>query len=333
LNKSDFAHNQVTADRLHDWNGANRIIMITGGLGFLGKYLVKRCLDLGHYVINIDCVNYAADRIIREEFARHPNYRCIETDIGALDHLPECDAIVNLAAESHVDASISNSSKFCSSNILGVQRLLELVRQKQATDRPRYIQISTDEVYGEAIDSSHLETDILRPSNPYSATKASADMLVMSWARTYYLDCNIIRPTNFYGLHQYPEKLIPKSCARLKRGRPALLHGNGNYVRCWLHVEDAVDAILTVLEKGKPNMIYNAGGNDYLKNIEIVRSLARILGTPENNAWIFTEDRLGQDHRYSVDSSRLRSLGWQPQRVFDRELEQIVQHSEFQRFL
>jgi len=158
-------------------------------------------------------------------------------------------------------------------------------------------------------------------------------MLVMSWARTYSLDCNIIRPTNYYGLHQYPEKLIPKSCARLKRGRPALLHGNGSYVRCWLHVSDAVDAILTVLERGKPSMIYNAGGDDYLKNIEIVRSLAKILGIPEDNAWIFTEDRLGQDHRYSVDSSRLRNLGWRPQRLFDKELEHIVQQSEFQRFL
>jgi dTDP-glucose 4,6-dehydratase len=321
------------ADRLHDWNGANRIILITGGLGFIGKYLVKRCLDLGHYVINVDCVNYAADRIAREEFARHPNYRGVETDITQLDYLPECDAIVNLAAESHVDNSISNSTKFCNANILGVQHLLELLRQKLPTDRPRFIQISTDEVYGEAIDGSHFETDILRPSNPYAATKAAADMLVMSWARTYHLDCNIIRPTNNYGLHQYPEKLIPKSCARLKRGRPALLHGDGSYVRCWLYVRDTVDAILTVLEKGKPNTIYNAGGNDYLKNIEIVRCLARILGIPENIAWNFSEDRLGQDHRYSVDSSRLRKLGWQPQHTFNKEIENIAQQSEFQRFL
>lgn len=329
----DFAHNHVVSDRLHDWNGSSRIILITGGLGFIGKHLVKRCLDMGHYVINVDCVNYAADRIVRGEFLSHPNYRFIETDIAKLDHFPECDAIVNLAAESHVDNSISDNTKFCNTNILGVQRLLELVRLKQPADRPRFVQISTDEVYGEAIDGPHLETDMLRPSNPYSATKAAADMLVMSWARTYHLDCNIVRPTNNYGPHQYPEKLIPKTCARLKRGRPALLHGNGGYVRCWLHVEDTVDAILMVLEKGEPNTIYNAGGDDYLENIEIVRRLARILSVPENNAWNFTEDRLGQDRRYSVDSTRLRALGWQPQRSFDEELECIAEQSEFQRFL
>ena len=330
---SDFANNHVVADRLHDWGEANRIILITGGLGFIGKHLVARCLELNHYVINVDCVNYAADRKVRDEFLRHKNYRSIEVDLADLDHLPESDVIVNLAAESHVDNSISDNTKFCRSNIFGVQRLLELVRMKQPADRPRFVQISTDEVYGEAIDGAHAETDILRPSNPYSATKAAADMLVMSWARTYHLDCNIVRPTNNYGPHQYPEKLIPKTCARLKRGRPALLHGNGGFVRCWLHVEDTVDAILTVLAKGKPNMIYNAGGNDYLENIEIVRRIAQILGVAENRAWKFTEDRLGQDRRYSIDSSRLKMLGWQPQRSFDTELETIVGQSEFQRFL
>jgi dTDP-glucose 4,6-dehydratase len=333
LNTPDFAHNYVIADRLHDWNGSSRIILITGGFGFIGKHLVKRCLDLGHYVINVDCVNYAADRIVREDFAPHPNYRCVETDIVQLNHLPECDVIVNVAAESHVDNSISNNSMFCSSNILGVQRLLELVRMKQPGDRPRFVQISTDEVYGEALDGRHPETAMLCPSNPYCATKAAADMLVMSWARTYHLDCNIIRPTNNYGPHQYPEKLIPKSCARLKRGRPALLHGNGRYVRCWLHVEDTVDAILMVLEKGLPNTVYNAGSDEYLENIEIVRRLARILGVAENKAWAFSDDRLGQDRRYSVDSTRLMSLGWRPRRAIDKELEDIVQQSEFQRFL
>ena len=333
MDTPDFAHNHVVSDRLHDWNGSSRIILITGGLGFIGKHLVKRCLAMGHFVINVDCVNYAADRIVREEFRQHPNYRCLEVDIARFDYLPECDAIVNLAAESHVDNSISDNTKFCNTNILGVQRLLELVRLKQSADRPRFIQISTDEVYGEAIHGPHRETAMLRPSNPYSATKAAADMLVMSWARTYQLDCNIVRPTNNYGPHQYPEKLIPKSCARLRRGRPALLHGNGDYVRCWLHVEDSVDAILTVLDKGEPNTVYNAGGEEYFENVEVVRRLARILKVPENDAWNFTEDRLGQDRRYSVDSTRLRTLGWKPRRSFDREIETIVEQSEFQRFL
>jgi dTDP-glucose 4,6-dehydratase len=330
---SDFADNHVIADRLHDWGESSRVILITGGLGFIGKHLVSRCLSLGHYVINVDCVNYAADRKIRQEFVSHKNYRCIEADLANLDHLPECDVIVNLAAESHVDNSISSNAKFCNSNILGVQRLLELVRQKQPADRPRFVQVSTDEVYGEAVDGSHAETDILRPSNPYSATKAAADMLVMSWARTYHLDCNIVRPTNNYGPHQYPEKLIPKSCTRLKRGRPALLHGAGGFIRCWLHVEDTVDALLTVLAKGAPNMIYNAGGFEYLTNIDIVRKIAAILGVSEERAYKFTEDRLGQDRRYSIDSSRLGDLGWSPKRSFDKELPTIVTQSDFQRFL
>ncbi|MEJ1934402.1 GDP-mannose 4,6-dehydratase [Nostoc sp. NIES-2111] len=307
--------------------------MITGGLGFIGKHLVRRCLELGHYVINVDCVNYAADRIVREEFARHANYRCYETDIAALEHLPECDVLVNLAAESHVDNSISNNSKFCHSNIIGVQRLLELVRMKQQSDRPRFIQISTDEVYGEALGTTHKESDILRPSNPYSATKAAADMLVMSWARTYHLDCNIIRPTNNYGPHQYPEKLIPKSCARLKRGRPAILHGDGSYVRCWLHVDDTAEAILTVIRKGAPNRIYNVAGPDYLENREVVYHLAAALGVPRQAAPSFTEDRLGQDRRYSLDSSRLHELGWRPSRSFDKEIQTIVHEADFRRFL
>ncbi|TCR70000.1 GDP-mannose 4,6-dehydratase [Bosea sp. BK604] len=333
MSEPDFAHNHVIAERLNLANGSGRIILVTGGFGFIGKHFIRRCLEAGHHIINVDRVNYAADRLVRAEFAKHPNYRVQEQDIAALDHLSECDVIVNFAAESHVDNSISDNTKFCLSNILGVQRLLELVRVKQPADRPRFIHISTDEVYGEALDGPHHETSILRPSNPYSATKAAADMLVMSWARTYHLDCNIVRPTNNYGPHQYPEKLIPKSCARLKRGRPALLHGNGSYVRCWLHVEDTVDAVLTVIEKGAANTIYNAGGVDYLQNIEIVRRLAQIIGVPETKAFGFTEDRLGQDRRYSIDSARLNALGWRPKRSFDKEIESIVEQSEFQRFL
>lgn len=333
MTEPDFAHNHVLSGRLHDWSSTGRIILVTGGYGFIGKHLVRRCLEMGHNVINVDCVNYAADRVVRDEFFHHPNYRAQEGDLAELGHLPECDIIVNLAAESHVDNSISDNTKFCMSNILGVQRLLELVRMKQPADRPRFIQISTDEVYGEALESAHQETNMLRPSNPYSATKAAADMLVMSWARTYGMDCNIVRPTNNYGPHQYPEKLIPKSVARLKRGLPAILHGNGSYVRCWVHVDDTVDAVLTVIHHGAPNTIYNAGGTEYLQNVDIVRRLARTLGVEENEAVSFVADRLGQDRRYSVDSSRLRALGWAPQRSFDTELEHIVQQSEFHRFV
>lgn len=328
----DFAFNHIIEERLHDWDGSNRIILVTGGLGFIGKHFVRRCLELGHQVINVDCVNYAADHIFREEFASHANYKLFENSIADLHFLPECDVIVNFAAESHVDNSISDNSMFRSTNVDGVQQLLELVRRKQPEDRPRFVQISTDEVYGDIMEGTHQESCPLRPSNPYAATKAAADMLIMGWARTYHLDCNIIRPTNNYGVHQYPEKLIPKSCARLRRGRPAILHGTGEYIRCWLHVEDTVDAVLAVLSKGSPNTVYNAGSVEYLRNVDIVTRLATELGVPEENALQFTENRLGQDHRYGLDSTRLNELGWKPKRSFDKELSKIVEPSEFHRF-
>ena len=313
--------------------GSRLIVLVTGGLGFIGKHFVQRCLDLRHWVTNIDSINYAADRSVREAFEAYPNYRFINRDIASLGQLPECDVIVNFAAESHVDNSIVANAQFLHSNVFGVQHLLDLTRSKEAADRPRFIQISTDEVYGDIVEGAHSETDRLCPSNPYSATKAAADMLVMSWARTYALDTNIIRPTNNYGPHQFPEKLIPKSCARLSRGRPAILHGDGSYQRCWLHVEDTVDAVLTVLANGEPNTIYNVAGDVHLKNIDILRRLARLFGVPESAAWSLTEDRSGQDQRYSLDDTRVRRLGWAPTRQFDTELEAIAHNFDFKRFL
>ena len=313
--------------------GSRLVIVVTGGLGFIGKHFVQRCLELRHWVTNIDAVNYAADRLVNENFETYDNYRFIEQDIACLDHLPESDALVNFAAESHVDNSIVTSRQFSHSNVLGVQHLLELTRMKQVADRPRFIQISTDEVYGDIADGAHAETDRLCPSNPYAATKAAADMLVMSWARTYRLDTNIIRPTNNYGLHQYPEKLIPKSCARFARGRPAILHGDGSYQRCWLHVEDTVEAILTILERGAANAVYNVAGDIHLANIDILRRLAALFGIAETEAWTHVEDRSGQDRRYSLDDTRIRALGWAPRRIFDEELGKIARDFDFKRFL
>src|SRR5713226_8275841 len=152
------------------------ILLVTGGFGFIGKHLIAEALRRGHFVINVDAMNYAADRVVGASFSTFQDYRFINADIAALDYLPECDIIVNFAAESHVDNSITNNTRFCHSNILGTQRLLDLPRNKQVADIPRFIQISTDEVYGDIISGSHKESDPLRPSNPYSATKAAADM-------------------------------------------------------------------------------------------------------------------------------------------------------------
>lgn len=310
-----------------------RLFLVTGGLGFIGKHFVKRCLDLGHYVTNVDIVNYAADRIAMQELAECENYRFIEADIAELTHLAETDYVVNFAAESHVDNSIADNRQFCLSNVLGVQRLLELTRARAPVDTPHFIQISTDEVYGDITNGAHRETDPLRPSNPYSATKAAADMLVIGWGRTYGVSYNIVRLTNNYGLHQYPEKLIPKSCRRMARGLPALMHGDGSYLRSWLHVEDSVDAIMTIIEKSEPSTIYNASGDLEVANREILLRLARLLGIEEEEAIVSVKNRVGQDLRYSLDDSRLRALGWKPRRDFDEELRNIVNNIDFRRFL
>jgi len=310
-----------------------KLVLVTGGLGFIGKHFVKRCLDLGAFVTNVDIVNYAADRFANEEFKAHSNYRHLEADVASLSHLPECDCLVNFAAESHVDNSIADSRKFCHSNIIGVQQLLELTRAKTASGAPHFIQISTDEVYGDIAEGRHTELDPLRPSNPYSATKAAADMLVIGWARTYGLRYNIVRMTNNYGLNQYPEKLIPKSALRMRRGLPALMQGDGSYLRCWLHVEDSVEAILTIINKGELNTIYNVRSDCELPNIEVLRKLAAVLGVPEKDAYIGIPNRVGQDIRYSLDDSRLRVLGWKPERNFDEELGKIAMGDDFRRFL
>jgi len=311
----------------------SKLVLVTGGLGFIGKHFVKRCLDLGDFVTNVDVVNYAADRFANEEFKVHSNYRHLEVDVANLGQLPQCDCLVNFAAESHVDNSIADNRQFCHSNIIGVQRLLELTRAKSASGAPHFIQISTDEVYGDIVKGRHTELDPLRPSNPYSATKAAADMLVIGWARTYGLRYNIVRMTNTYGPNQYPEKLIPKSAFRMRRGLPALMHGDGSYVRSWLHVEDSVEAILTVINKGEPNTVYNVHGDSEIPNIEVLRKLAVVLGVPEKDAYIGIPNRVGQDIRYSLDDSRLRALGWKPARNFDEELSKIAVGDDFKRFL
>jgi dTDP-glucose 4,6-dehydratase len=311
---------------------SSEIYVVTGGLGFIGKHFIRKCLEDGRFVKNIDRQSYAADRLVNDEFRAFRNYQFIEADIVTLDFLPECDVLVNFAAESHVDNAITNARNFCQTNFLGVQTLLELTRSKQPTERPLFVQISTDEVYGDIVEGAHSETDILIPSNPYSATKAAADMLVMSWGRTYGMAWNIVRPTNNYGVHQYPEKLIPKSTWRMKRGLPATLHGDGRYLRSWLHVEDTVDAILTVIAAGARNQIYNAGGNHELRNIEIVREIARLLDIPEQKAWVTVADRSGQDVRYSLDDRKLKALGWQPGRNVIAELAAIVEKLDATRF-
>jgi dTDP-glucose 4,6-dehydratase len=308
------------------------VLIVTGGLGFIGKHFVRRCLELGHYVTNIDVVNYAADRVAMEELREFPNYRFIKQDVAELDHIPEAEYIVHFAAESHVDNSIVDNRQFCRTNVLGTQQLLELTRRRMSA-APHYVHISTDEVYGDTRDGTHRETDPLRPSNPYSATKAAADMLVLGWARTYGLSYNIIRMSNNYGPHQYPEKLIPRSVWRMSRGLPAIMHGDGSYLRSWLHVDDTVEALLTVIERGEANTIYNVSGDIELPNIEILRRIAQIFDISPAEAIRQVDNRVGQDIRYSMDDSRIRALGWKPCRILDDALSEIARTVDPDRFM
>lgn len=309
-----------------------KLLLVTGGLGFIGKHFVKRCLELGHYVTNVDIVNYAADRVTMREFEKQSNYRFMKQDVSSMPYLPESDFVVNFAAESHVDNSIADNRQFCVSNFLGTQRMLELCKARSPVDGPHFIQISTDEVYGDILNGSHKETDRLKPSNPYSATKAAADMLILGWARTYNLRYNIMRITNNYGPHQYPEKLIPKTAWRLARGLKAIMHGDGTYIRSWLHVQDTVEGILTVMEKGEPNSIYNMKGDLELQNKKVIDMIASYLNIKDDYIESVI-NRAGQDLRYSLDDSRLRALGWKPTRDFAHELQKIVADLDFQRFI
>lgn len=308
----------------------DKVILVTGGLGFIGKHFVQHCLDLGCYVINIDMVSYASDRVSMQIFSENTKYQFTKAKVEQLEYLPPCDLIVNFAAESHVDSSISNTSKCFQHNIHSVYRLLELLREKHESDRPKLIHISTDEVYGDIKIGANIETDLLKPSNPYSATKAAGDALIHAWGRTYDISYNIVRMTNVYGHNQHPEKLIPKTCMKLSRGLPATIHGNGSYIRTWLHTEDAIRGIQTIIDKGVDKEIYNIGGNTELTNLEVINLISTYYNNYER---IFTEDRPGQDVRYRLNYDKIKKLGWEPKTNFNKALKDILDSFDFSRFV
>jgi dTDP-glucose 4,6-dehydratase len=239
----------------------------------------------------------------------------------------DCDYIINTAAETHVDNSIERSDHFVHSNIDGVHHLLKLINQKQKHRIPVFLHFSTDEVYGDILEGSHTETDLLKPSNPYSATKAAADMLVVAWSRTYGLPYVILRPTNNYGIGQYVEKLIPKSVKYLSVGRKIDLHNNGTPIRTWLHAEDTANAVITIIESGVTNEIFNISGNYEEKNIEVVKKIIKLMNGDHNiEKYLANMTRPGQDLRYSINDTKLKALGWSAKANFDIELEKIVEY-------
>jgi len=304
-----------------------KIVYVTGCLGFIGYRVAVDCLNKGWYVYGVDKETYAANLNFLPTLLAYENFRYLKSDINDLERLVDCDYVINTAAESHVDNSITASGVFLKSNVNGVHRLLELIREKSRYRMPTLLHFSTDEVYGDIEHGFHNEKDLLKPSNPYSATKAAADMLVLAWARTYKIPYVIVRPTNNYGIGQYVEKLIPKAVKYLTIDRPIDLHDKGTPIRTWLHVSDTASAVTTIIESGVTNEIYNISGNTEKQNIEVVTKIVKLVtGKDDISEHICDVVRPGQDVRYAINDTKLQSLGWKATAIFDKELENIVKY-------
>lgn len=306
-----------------------KVVYITGCLGFIGSHVTRLCLNQGWYVRGIDKCTYAANLNLLTEFHEYDNFEFENEDINDIKFLYECDYVINTAAETHVGNSIANSDVFVKSNIDGVHNLLNLIKnyRHESSKLPTLLHFSTDEVYGDIEEGAHTETDLLKPSNPYSATKAAADMLVLAWGRTYNLPYVIVRPTNNYGEGQYVEKLIPKTCKYLKLDKKVPLHNNGTPIRNWLHAHDTARAIITIINKGVQNEIYNIAGGFEQSNYDTVAKVIKAYnGGDIENHLDLTYSRVGQDVRYALNDSKLKSLGWRPVVSFDDTLPSIVEY-------
>ncbi|MCF8565017.1 dTDP-glucose 4,6-dehydratase [Alicyclobacillus tolerans] len=304
-------------------------IFITGGAGFIGsnfiKYILKNHAD--YHVYNLDALTYAGNLDSLWDVESNPHYRFIKTDIqdaGALDEIlaPGSDAVVNFAAESHVDRSILDPQAFTHTNVLGTHVLLEAARRAGVK---KFVQVSTDEVYGTLGSTGYFtEESPLLPNSPYSASKAGADCIVRAYHETYSMDVNITRCSNNYGPYQFPEKLIPLMVINALHDKPLPVYGDGQNIRDWLHVEDHCQAIDLVLHNGRPGEVYNVGGHNERTNLQIVQSILSELGKPESLIQ-FVEDRLGHDRRYAIDATKIRNeLGWTPRYTFEDGLRETI---------
>jgi dTDP-glucose 4,6-dehydratase len=303
-------------------------IIITGGLGFIGSNLIRHMITQhpDYAVTNIDKMGIGANPANLRDLEKEKRYTFKQGDIRDQKLLytiiKEADAVINLAAETHVDRSIANPEAFVQNNTLGTFSLLESIRKhnKQA----RLVQVSTDEVYGEISTGSFTEKDALNPSNPYSASKTAADSFVQAYCRTYNLNASITRCTNNFGPYQFPEKLVPKTIIRAMKNLKIPIYGMGKNIRDWLFVRDHCRAIDAVLAKGKQGEIYNVSSGNEMTNIELVKRILALLGKSEDLITL-VEDRPGHDLRYSLDSSAIRQkLQWKPKFTFKESLEATV---------
>jgi dTDP-glucose 4,6-dehydratase len=297
-------------------------LLVCGGAGFIGSTFVRLRLDeQGDEVTVLDKLTYAGRRENLQDVADRIRFvhGAIEDPAAVADAVEGCEAIVNFAAETHVDRSITGAEAFIITNMQGTHVLLEAARERGL----RYAQVSTDEVYGSIESGSFTEISPLHPSSPYSATKAGADLLVASYFQTYGLETVICRGSNNYGPYQYPEKLIPLMILNALAGDPLPVYGDGRNVRNWLYVEDFGRGIGQVLESGEPGGAYNCGGPDECENLDAVRRIIELTGA-EESLIEFVPDRPGHDRRYSLSSEKLRALGWEPQVRFAEGLERTV---------
>jgi len=300
-------------------------VLVTGGLGFIGSNFIQHILkNTDLEVTNIDAEFFGSSHHNLENIHNPQNYTFVKGNITnrkLMDELiSECDSIINFAAQSHVDRSISDANPFLVSNIRGVFTILDILKER----KKRLIQISTDEVFGTIVEGSATEESCFNPSSPYAATKASAELLIKSYVTTYGLDVMITRCTNNYGSRQFVEKLIPKTIGLCRQDKKIPVYGSGKSIRDWIHVQDHCEAILTVLEKGKSGESYNISGSNELDNVTIVKKILRLLDKPEDRLE-FGEERPGEDLRYSLDSAKIHNeLGWKPKISLDDGLKNTI---------
>jgi dTDP-glucose 4,6-dehydratase len=286
-------------------------LLVTGGAGFIGSHFVKRQLAAGEDVVVLDKFTYAGNPRNLPE-----GVDCRRGDIASrddVDQIGQVDAIVNFAAETHVDRSILGPEEFVNTDVLGTLVLLQAAEEMGA----RFVQVSTDEVYGDVEPGwSSREDDPLRPSSPYSASKAGGDLQVLAAVRTYGVDASVTRGSNTYGPNQYPEKILPLFVSNALDGEPLPLYGDGKQVRDWLHVEDHCAAIDVVLRQGEAGEVYDVGANEERENIQLTQLILEHLGA-DPSLVRHVEDRAGHDRRYSLETTKMRGLGWQPRRTWE----------------
>lgn len=321
-------------------------IIVTGGAGFIGSAVCRHLIaETDAYVVNVDKLTYAGNLNSNRNVSGDPRYRFVKADIcdqaviGELFDQVRPNAVLHLAAESHVDRSITGSRSFIDTNVVGTHTMLEVARRYWSTltgptkERFRFLHVSTDEVYG-SLGATGLfsESTAYDPSSPYAASKAASDHLAVAWHRTYGLPVIVSNCSNNYGPYQFPEKLIPLMILNAVEGKPLPVYGDGSNVRDWLYVEDHARALYLILKKGRPGETYNVGGRNERKNLEVVQGICAALdqlspnGRPHDRHVTYVTDRPGHDHRYAIDATKLeRELGWRAEETFTTGLARTVQ--------